>query len=273
MLTSDMRKLGLRLLILVVLVTWLALLTQSSRALLTKDGFSDSLATRSASQTPIQNQIKIIADQLPADEGLIPIEIQQMQVSSSASNQIDSISYLVRNNTSKKIKAFVVARTITYEENGTKYTAASSDAAEFELHPDFAETSRVKSLSPGESEPMESSGAVSFGDGTVIKEVRLRIDYVQFDDGSVLGQGSDGERQVTLAREGAARYKAWLKERYVQSGRSLNEVLTLLQTDEVPEELGLTDSNQILGARNYRLRLLRIFQTDGPDKVKKYLNR
>lgn len=276
MLTSDTRKLMSRLLILMVLVSWLALLTGSSRAFFlssTEGVLSGPVGLRRASQIPVQTPIKVTVDQLPADKGLIPLEIQQVQVSSSTSNQIENISYLARNNTNKEITAFAVAQSITYEENGTEYAATSSDTAEFALHPDFNETSRKKSLSPGESEQMESAGAINFGDGTIIKEVRLRIDYVQFDDSSVLGPGGEGERQVKLAREGASRYKTWLKERYVQSGKSLTTVLTLLQNDDVPEELGLKDSSQILGAKNYRLRLLKIFQTDGPAKVQKYLNR
>lgn len=276
MLVSDTRKLISRLLILMVLVSWLALLRGSSLVFFfssIEGALAGSIWSTRANQIPAQTPIKVTVDQLPADNGLAPLEIQQVQISSSKSDQIESVSYLVKNNTNKKITAFTVAQSITYEENGTEYTETISHTAEYELHPDFNETSRKKNLSPGEIDPMESAGPISFGEGTIIKEVRLRIDYAQFADGSVLGSGSEGERQVKLAREGASRYKTWLKERYVQSGKSLTIVLNLLQNEDVPEELGLKDSSQILGAKNYRLRLLKIFRTDDPAKIQKYLNR
>lgn len=270
MFTSDMRKLVSRLVILIVLVSWLALLTYPSQAVLLSS-VPDELAV---SDEPRQEHapIKVIVDQLHTEKGLIPIEIQQVQVSSDTANQIDNVSYLVRNNTHKEIIAFAVSRSIEYEEGGTEYPATSSDTAEFALHPDFNETSRVKSLAPGGIEAMESAGAITLSEGAIIKAVRLRIDYAQFSDGSSIGSGSEGEHQIKLAREGAAKYKAWLKGRYIRSGKSLTAVLSLLQND-LSEELGLKDSSEILGANNYRIRLLRVFQTDGAERVQRYLNR
>jgi hypothetical protein len=141
------------------------------------------------------------------------------------------------------------------------------------LHPDFSDVNMAKGISPGQDEPMEAAGRLSLGHDAVIREVRLHVDYAQFDDNSALGRGGEGERQVKLARDGAALYKKWLVARYLDSGRSLATVRSLIEKDDVPEELGLKEIGQILGAKRYRLSMLKVFKTQGQLKAQEWLNR
>jgi hypothetical protein len=192
-------------------------------------------------------------------------------VSAADPKQLDELSYLVSNNTKREITAFSIAKTLVYEENGLTQEFTMTESADFMLHADFADVSKVKSISPGRFETMDSSGPISFGDSTKIKEVRLKVSYVEFSGNGAFGLGTDGQQQISASRDGASRYKAWLVQQYQQSGKSLSGVLDLLQRDDVPQELGSMDISQMLGAKRYRMRLLKIFQTEGSASVEERL--
>lgn len=220
-----------------------------------------------------QNSIIVDVEELPPDKGLIPVEIQNARVSSIKRSEIQELSYFVRNNTDKAITAIGIIRKIVFEEAGTDYTDISYTTIDAVLHADVSDSSRVKRLMAGKVEPMTESGPLGFGNGTSIKRVVLRIDYVEFDDNTALGVGSESERKLKLSRDGALKYKEWLVSRYQKSHQSLSTVLALLQEDDVPADIGIGDINQILGAKAYRARLLKVFQTEGATKVQTYLQR
>jgi hypothetical protein len=211
-----------------------------------------------------------VVNQVPAKDGPIPLEILRPVLSSTAPNQIEDVSYVLRNNTSKGISAVVVKKSITYEEGGVPYTNSAYGTLDYALHPDIG---GAKLFAPGNETPMDSAGPLRFDDDVVVKEIRLQVDYVLFDDNTALGSGGQGEKNIGLMREGARKYKEWLVQRYNQSGKSLATILPLLQGRSAQEELGLTDINQSLGADRYRLHLLKTLQTRGPADVEKYVKR
>ena len=117
---------------------------------------------------------------------------------------------------------------------------------------------------------MEASGPTSFEDGTVLVSVILKIDYIQYVDGSSYGAGSEGESTVLSAREGAKKYKNFLRENYAKAGKSLVTVVPLLEQDTKLDQLKLTGLESE-GAARYRLYLLKTFRTKGGAEIERYI--
>lgn len=228
-----------------------------------------ALAWRSTSinsQSPKPAAIKVLINQLPAKDGVIPIEIVQPVVSSSAPNRLDDFTYIIRNNSAKPIIATAVIKTITYEEGGTLYADSRYSMMDGAFHPDMGS---AKLFQAGTQMSMESSGPLSFNEGVVIKEIALRVDYALYDDNTAYGSGGEGERRINAMREGARKYKAWLRQKYSRGGKSLATIFPLMQARGVPDEIKL-NSDETMGADSYRLHLLRTLQTRGAADVERY---
>ena len=228
-----------------------------------------SLAWRSTSmgvQSREPSNIKVVVNPLPAKDGVIPIEILQPTVVSSAPNKLDDLTYVLRNNSGKAVIALAVIRTIGYEEGGKVYAHSVYSTMDAAFHSDVGGKPRL----PGNQMSMEAAGPVGFDDGVVIKDITLTIDYVSYGDQTVYGSGGEGERRITGMREGARRYKSWLAQEYSRAGNSLTTILPLIQTPTIPEGLKL-DSDQKMGADRYRLQLLSTLQRRGAADVENYL--
>jgi hypothetical protein len=210
--------------------------------------------------------IKVVINQPPAQNGLIPIEIIQPTIVSSAPNKLDDFTYTLRNNSNKAIKAVAVVRTINYEEGGKMHAHSVYSMMDTAFHADFG----GKPFLPGSQMPMESAGPLSFDDGVVIKEIALTLEYASYDDQTAYGAGGEGERRIEGMREGARRYKSWLAQEYTRAGKSLATILPTIQAPGVPGALKL-DADQTMGADRYRLNLLKTFKTKGAADVENYL--
>jgi hypothetical protein len=217
-------------------------------------------------QSPDSAAIKVVINQPPAQDGVIPIEIIQPIVVSSAPNKLDDFTYTLRNNSKKPIKAVAIVRTINYEEEGRVYAQSVYSTMDTAFHSDFG----GKPFLPGNQMPMESPGPLSFDDGVVIKEITLSLEYASYGDQTAYGAGGEGERRIKGMREGARRYKSWLAQEYSRSGNSLAAVLPTIQARGIPEALKL-DSDQTMGADRYRLNLLKTFKTKGAADVENFL--
>lgn len=210
--------------------------------------------------------IKVIVNQLPAKDGVIPIEIIQPSFVSSAPNKLEDLTYILRNNSARAVIAAAVIKTITYDEGGETYAHSVYSMMDGAFHPDM----RGKPFLPGTQMPMESAGPVAFGEGVVIKEITLTLEYASFEDNSAYGSGSEGEHRITAMREGARRYKSWLAQEYSRAGKSLTTIFPLIQAPTIPESLKL-DPDQTMGADRYRLQLLSTLQKKGAADVESYL--
>src|SRR5215213_5138642 len=229
------------------------------------------LAWRSTSmglQSREPSNIKVIVNQLPDKDGVIPIEIIQSTVVSGAPNTLDDLTYFLRNNSGKPVIALAVIRTIDYEEAGKVYAHSVYSTIDAAFHPDLGGTPFL----PGSQMSMEAAGPVGFDDGVVIKDIRLTIDYVSFADQATYGSGGEGERRIKGMREGARRYKSWLAQEYSRAGKTLATILPTIQSRGIPEALKL-DSDQTMGADRYRLHLLNTFQKKGATDVESYLKK
>lgn len=210
--------------------------------------------------------IKVVINQLPARDGVVPVEIIQPTISSSAPNKLDDLTYIIRNNSARAIIAVAVIKTITYEEAGTLYTDSVYSMMDGAFHPDMGS---AKLFHPGTLMSMESPGPLRFNEGVVIKEITLKVDYASYDDDTAYGSGREGERRINEMREGAREYKRWLGQKYSRGGKSLATVLPLMRSAGVPEELKL-NLDQTLGADRYRLHLLKTLQAKGAMDVERY---
>ena len=210
--------------------------------------------------------VKVVIDQPPAKGGVLPLEIIQPAVVSSAPNKLDDFSYILRNNSVKAVKAVAVVETINYEDGGKTYAHCFYSTMDTAFHSDFA----AKPLLPGNQMTMESAGPSSFDGGVVIKEITLSLDYALYDDQTTYGSGGQGERLIKEVREGAQRYKDWLAQQYSRAGNSLATILPTIQAPGIPEALKL-DSDQTMGAQRYRLTLLKAFRTKGAADVEGHL--
>ena len=136
--------------------------------------------------------IKVVINQPPATDGVVPIEIIQPIVFSSAPNKLDDFTYTLRNNSNKPIKAVAVVRTLNYEEGGKVYAHSVYSTMDTAFHADFG----GKPFLPGSQMPMESAGPLSFDDGVIIKEITLTLEYASYDDQTAYGPGGEGERRI-----------------------------------------------------------------------------
>ena len=210
--------------------------------------------------------VKVTLKQLPVQDDVIPVEIIQPVATSSAPNVLDDVTYFVKNNSGKAISAVAVTKRILYREDGKLDAITRCSTVDFLFHPDLAGS---KPLASGEQTPMEAPGPATFEDGTVIDSVSLKIDYVQYVDGSSYGAGSEGERTVLSQREGARKYKDFLRENYIKAGKSLATVVPLLDQDTKLDQLKLTGPESE-GAARYRLYLLKTFRTKGGAEIERY---
>jgi len=218
------------------------------------------------SQSRDASSIKIIVNQLPQSGGVVPIEIIQPAVVSSAPNKLDDFTYLLKNNSGKAVDAVAVIRTIEYEDGGKVYADSACETADAAFHPDMS----GKPLIPGGQMSMGSPGPISFDQGVTIKEITLTINYVEYADHAAYGSGGEGEQRIKAMREGARRYKACLEQEYSRAGNSLTTIVPELQAATIPAALKL-DSDQTMGAERYRLYLLNTFQRRGAADVESRL--
>jgi len=223
-----------------------------------------STAIRSQSREPAT--FKVVINQLATKDGVIPIEIIQPTISSSAPNKLEDFTYIIRNNSARAISAVAISKTITYEEGGELHATSLYSMMDYAFHPDMGS---AKLFQPGTQTLMEAGGPLSFSEGVVIKEITLKVDYASYDDNSAYGPGGEGKRRIEAMREGAREYKNWLEQKYSRAGKSLATILPLMQAPIVPEELKLS-LDQTLGADRYRLYLLKTLQTKGAADVERY---
>jgi hypothetical protein len=209
--------------------------------------------------------IKVTLNQLPAKDGVAPIEIIQPTVVSSAPNKLDDLTYIISNNSGSTVIAAAVIKTINYEEGGRVY-AHSVYSTMDSAFPDMS----GRPLLPGTQMSMESAGPVTFDEGVAIKEITLTMDYVSFHDRTAYGSGGEGERRIKGMREGARRYKGWLAQEYSRAGKSLASILPVIEAPSIPAALRM-DSDHSMGADRYRLNLLRTLKTKGAAEVENYL--
>lgn len=216
-------------------------------------------------------QLPVIAKQLPAENGVIPVELQCGKAQLTAPSELKTFSCVVKNNTNKNIIALSAAYTVIFENNGKEYPDTGFLTIETFIHPDFYKAHIHKAIPPGGERVLQPAGPTDY-EANVIKGVKLEIDYVEFEDKTTLGPNENGSRIITGIREGAAKYKEWLVQKYIENGRSISAVVSLLQASDVPNEFGFKDTNHRQGVKIYRNHIRDVYKAHGAAELEKYLN-
>ena len=265
----SIRPIGAVLILLPAMLLIGSNLINSSRSIVA----SESQGLQPPRQPSIQ-QPTAVAKQLDLEGGTPPVELQRPSARLSAANQLEEYTCVVKNNTGKAVAAFSLAWTIVIEAEGKESAITELEVMDSLIHPDFQESPSLRSVSPG-TQFVAESGPTYLGSNDSIKRVEVSIDYVEFDDGTSLGPNTNSRssQQIALVRDGAARYKEWLVQTYVNTGKSFKMVLQKLQSDSIPDDLNLSPSEMKQGAHTYRRRILDIYNSRGPAAIEKYFNR
>lgn len=218
-----------------------------------------------------EKQLSITTAQLQPDNGVIPIELKCEAAELSAPNTLEKLICSIKNNTSKYVTAGALYTSITVEQKEKVFSVSSYDTFDTFLHPDFREDHPNNLIPPGGDYRIDELPS-SFEDSIVIREIAVRVDYVEFADNTILGPNRGGARIIAESREGAAKYKKWLARKYVESKESMKEIVPLLDRDQpLPEELEIKTSNQEHGAIMYRNFARRTYETKGAAGLSKHL--
>lgn len=247
-----------RICILGLLVTCLWYLSGSS--------FSQQGQNTAKSLTPIE------VTQLPANDGVIPVVLQCQTVAYPDSPDMKALRCVVTNNTNGLISALSLAYGITYEANGQQSTDEGFMTLDSLIHPDFHDSNFSKFIQPGSESVIQRGGPVEQANA-LAKDIKVRIDYVEFENGTTLGPNTKGSRLIAQIRAGAAKYKEWLSGKYQSSSKSISAIASLLQdTSSIATELKLDDNMMIVGAEAYRKKTREVFNIrGGSSEIEKYL--
>lgn len=215
-------------------------------------------------------EVPVTAKQLPAEKNIIPVELRCVSAELLQRDTIEKIPCLIVNNTNKYITAATINSSVIVEAGGE--TSGDSDFLSLDplAHPDFREERKGYLIAPG-GEIHIPFLATSY-DGGVIKGVLVELDYVEFADTTVLGPNRAGSRIIADIRDGAAKYKKWLTEKYNRSSKSMSAITPLLEKGQpLPEELESLNSHQQEGAIIYRNYARKTFETKGVEGLGNHL--
>lgn len=216
-------------------------------------------------------EVPVLVSQLAVENGVIPVELRCDKARLTAPDTLERVPCVVKNNTNKNIRALATQFTVVVDYTGKESPDTGFLTLETSLHPDLNKAHMHKLIMAGQEQALEPSPATY--DRGVIKRVELKMDYVEFDDNSTLGPDKNGSKLIALGRQGAAKYKEWLVQKYTDSGKSIDAIASLINAKDMPGELDFKDINQSMGARQYRAHLREIYATNGAAELKKYFDR
>lgn len=214
-----------------------------------------------------QRLIPVHVHQLPASfEDRVLLRCDDATLSTAA--EIRDLSCVLTNNSSKYIVAGTLNISVLLDNKGTIAQQQSLLTFDTFLHPDFRTEHPNNLIRPGTEYRLQDSSSTF--DEPILSIVAF-IDYIQFSDGTTVGPDNGGSYVVNAQREGARKYKDWLAAKY-RKALSVNTILPLLlQDDDLPPELAITDPNEEQGARIFRRQERRLYETKGVEGLRKHL--
>ena len=221
-----------------------------------------------AAATPQDWQAPAVeAIQLPPENGVVPVEINRAKAHFKSPSEIDEIIAVVKNNTDKTILATSLQIAITTETDGVKSTKVNFLTTDSFIHQDIQHANKIKPFLARDVQVLESA-ATTYPTGTVVRNIAVKLDYVEFNDGTTAGPNDSGGKIVYQTRTGAAKYKGWLEQKYVNGGRSASAVISAVETDDFASDLEL-NGYQRHGAIAYKQFLRDSYKVQGADGVMK----
>lgn len=221
------------------------------------------------SKNLVQTEIPVVIKPLKVGDGIVPVNIQCEPVIITRLDTLDRFSCKLINATDKSIHASGVRYSIIVDSNGEEKQIDGLDTAVPYIHPDLAE--EKKPIEPGGSLFIKPLGPIG-EPGSVIKRLELEPIYIEFDDATTVGIGGKSAELIASVREGAARYKNSLRQKYLNKGRSAREILPLLE-DNAPLGSEIESFSQKAGAKAYRKFLRKKYEKTGIEAINKVLDK
>ncbi len=221
------------------------------------------------------SQLQVVTRQLPPANGKIPVELQCGAVHPAKRPELLVLSCTIKNNTGKSINAFSIDYAIFFERwGGGEFPDEGLMTLDARIHPDFRQSHARELIPPGGERVINRGEPIQHEEASA-KRIEAKIDYVEFEDDTTLGPNAKGSNlQIASIREGAAKYKGWLKQKYQESGKSIKAVMPLLQdASSLPVQLEVTDPMLILGAEAYQKKARDVYRSGGDAEIEKLLNK
>jgi hypothetical protein len=219
-------------------------------------------------------QVPVTTHQLLAENNVPPVELKCGTTAHlSKPNELQGFTCFLINHTNKRITAFSIAYTVVVEREGIEFSDTSVVIKDALIHPDFLDLNTEKFVPPGGTQTFNSAQTFNSGDA-LIKRVELEINYVEYDDKTTSGINEKGAELIARVREGAAKYKDWLSQKYLRSGKSVDNTVLLLQDNHpLATEVEFDDTLLMQGAKSYRKHALKAYSQRGASGIKKLLDK
>jgi hypothetical protein len=206
---------------------------------------------------------------LPVELELIPEEAQAQDLTNANASRGDSspkIHFKIKNNSAKTITAYQVHIHADTGIEGSKPVVEY--VKDFAPHPDIREYEQLQPIRPGAYITYGPRG-VKLKDepNTKIQTLRLKLDFVVYEDGTFVSSRKDGAEAVLGMRRGAEIFKQLAVKIYKENNESaemLYEKLRMIRPYKDMVFEGDHDSRgaQIIGANGYRNFLIRLYNVD-----------
>ncbi|MFY9618648.1 MAG: hypothetical protein WAQ99_02455 [Pyrinomonadaceae bacterium] len=188
--------------------------------------------------------------QLAPVDGVIPVSLQCQTKDYPKPVEGKALNCVVRNNTITPVTAISLRYSLQYLLGSKELETNGSITMDALIHRDFHASNFTKFILPAGERAFGREALVQ--DGMTNVELSISVDYVEFDDGAWLGPNSNGSREVKDIRDGASKYRAWLRKNYLKRGKSQAAIKTLvMQSTSNLSDLQLNEK-LITGAEAYR---------------------
>jgi hypothetical protein len=220
----------------------------------------------------VDEKIPVAVTQLPLDNGVIPVELRCHATHRDAADELRTLACVVKNNANKRIIALALEYTaLIRRPDGGESSDSGFLTQDALIDPSLRESEAHKFIPLGGERTIQRAEPLGHENASV-KRIEVVVDYVEFEDHTVAGPDVKGSKLIAQVREGAARYKGWLKRKYTELGGSVSAVLPLLQnTSGLPAELNLDEAMLAVGAEAYRKKVRDLYHSRGSRELKKHL--
>ena len=229
-----------------------------------KGGISEAQVSTSA--------LPVSTKQLVETKGRIPVGLKCSEAKLSSPYSLEEIHCEILNNTKKNIVSLVMIYDISLDRIGKSDSFSSAVAVDILIHPNFYRERQGSFIKSGTNSPVEIL-PINFEPDVLIKGVDVQIDFVEFEDNSVINKNGSGAAIIRELRSGADIYKREITKKFKENEKS--EVKLKEQIKELnprgDSNLGNMTSRQIEGASIVKRYIQRIYKTKGIDGVKRIL--
>jgi len=215
-----------------------------------------------------QKDIPVVIKPLRVGNQIVQVEIKCQPVLIPKPDTLERFTCTLTNRTNRSIWAYGVRYSIIFESNGQVNQISRINTVISYIHPDLLEVK--KPITPGSFSFITPLGPIVLNN-SVIKRLELEAFYIEFDDATTAGIGGKSREMIANVRNGAARYRNSLRQKYVGRGRSVQAILPLLQ-ENAPLGLGKLSFDQKAGAKAYRRFLRKQEKKGGSASVKRVLD-